>query len=228
MKNIAIIPARGGSKRIKNKNIKLFFGKPIIQWTYEILKKSKLFSKIIVSTDSIKIKNVCKKFGVKHFIQRPNKLSKDNVGIREVMQHAVIALDKEITFDYACCVFPCSPFLKIKNLKDALKIINKKKDLVVHPIAKFRHPPERSLIVKKNFLKPTNKKNQGKMTQVFQQQFHDLGQFYFSHKNYWIKNSKKSKGIGISLPIWETVDIDDMEDWQFAEYLFKLKKINLN
>ena len=81
MKNIAIIPARSGSKRIKNKNIKLFFGKPIIQWTYEILKKSKLFSKIVVSTDSKKIKNVCKKFGVKYFIERPKKLSTDNVGI---------------------------------------------------------------------------------------------------------------------------------------------------
>ena len=71
MKNIAIIPARGGSKRIKNKNIKLFFGKPIIQRTYEILKKSKLFSEIVVSTESSKIKKVCEKFGVKSFILRP-------------------------------------------------------------------------------------------------------------------------------------------------------------
>ena len=127
MKNIAIIPARSGSKRIKNKNIKLFFGKPIIQWTYEILKKSKLFSKIVVSTDSKKIKNVCKKFGVKYFIERPKKLSTDNIGIREVVQHAIYTLDKEMKFDYVCCVFPCSPFLKVKNLKTALNIINKKK-----------------------------------------------------------------------------------------------------
>ena len=226
MNNIAIIPARGGSKRIKNKNIKLFFGKPIIQRTYEILKKSKLFSEIIVSTESSKIKKVCEKFGVKSFIQRPKKLSGDNVGIKYVMQHAIVTLDRKIQFDNTCCVFPCSPFLKISNLKIALKLIAKKKNLVVHPVTKFRHPPERSLIMKNNFLKPTNRSNQDKMTQVFRQQFHDLGQFYFCHKNYWFMKSNKSKGIGIPLPIWETVDIDEMEDWKFAEYLFKLKNNN--
>ena len=86
-----------------------------------------MFSEIVVSTESSKIKKVCEKFGVKSFILRPKKLSRDNVGIKDVMQHAIVTLDRKIQFDNTCCVFPCSPFLKISNLKIALKLIAKKK-----------------------------------------------------------------------------------------------------
>ena len=92
--NIAIIPARLGSKRIKNKNIKKFYNKPIIQWTFEILKKSKVFSHIIVSTESHKIINICKKIGIEDFVIRPLKLSGDFIGIQKVIEHSIIELEK--------------------------------------------------------------------------------------------------------------------------------------
>ena len=224
MSNIAILPARLGSKRIKEKNIKIFFGKPVIQRTYEILKKSNIFSNIIVSTESEKVVKICKKFGINTFIKRPTKLSGDNIGIREVMQDAIDRIEKKIKFENVCCVFPCSPFLKTKNLKKALKYIKNNKNCVVLPVSKFRCPPEKSLIMKKNNqLKALNTRNMGKMTQDFVSKYHDVGQFYFSHKSYWFKNKKKVKGIGIELPIWDTVDLDNLEDWEFSKMLFKFK-----
>lgn len=225
MSNIAILPARLGSKRIKEKNIKKFYGKPIIQWTYEILKKSNIFSHIIVSTESEKIVQVCKKFGINTFIKRPTKLSGDSIGIREVMQHAIDQTQKKIKFENVCCVFPCSPFLKIKNLKEALKYVKNNKNYLVHPVSKFRCPPEKSLTMQKGKqLKVVNTKNMKKMTQSFVSKYHDVGQFYFTHKSYWFKEKKKVKGIGIELQVWDTVDIDNIEDWEFAKILFKLRK----
>jgi len=225
MSNIAILPARLSSKRIKEKNIKIFYSKPMIQWTFEILKKSKIFSDIYISTESEKIINVCKKIGIKSFIKRPKKLSGDKVPIREVMEHAVNYLNDKIYFKNTCCVFPCSPFLRIKNLKKALKIIYDKKNCVVHPVSKFRHPPERSLVMnKKNYINVVNQKNMTLPTQNFITKYHDLGQFYFSHKSIWAKKPQLIKRIGLELSIWDTVDIDNQEDWEFAKILFKLKK----
>lgn len=227
MSNIAILPARGGSSRIKHKNIKLFFGKPIIQWTFKILKNSGLFKKIYVSTESKKIINTCKKIGINNFIIRPAKLANSRVGIREVMQHSIKYLEKEnVKFDNVCCVFPCSPFIQIKNLKRALKILKKKRDIVVQPVTKFLHPIEKAFYMNsKNKLKPVSQTLMKRNTQDFSKKYYDLGQFYFSHKDYWFMNSKKVKGFGLELKYWETVDIDNKEDWELAKILFKLKKL---
>lgn len=225
MKNIAIIPARGGSKRIKNKNIKLFYGKPIIQRTFEIIKKSKIFDEIYISTESNKIIRVCKSVGLKSFIRRPKTLSGHKVGIREVMQHAIKKLDKKIDIINVCCIFPCSPFLNVKNLKKALLKVNLNKKYLVHAVSRFSHPPERRLLMKKNgILSPYNEKNMSKNTQSFSPSYYDLGQFYFSHKSVWFNSSKNVKRVGIEISNWESVDIDNIDDWSFAEKLFKFKK----
>lgn len=225
MTNIAIIPARLGSKRIKQKNIKKFYSKPMIAWTVEILKKSKIFSHIIVSTESEKIINISKKFGIKLFVERPKVLAGDNIGIKEVIIHAIKDLEKKIKFTNVCCVFPCSPFLKIENLKKSLKILKSKKNYLVHPVSEYRHPIERSLIMKKNnILTPVNPANMTKMTQDFETKYFDQGQFYFFHKKFFKKKNNKKSTIGIKIPAWDTVDFDNPEDWIFAEKLFKFKK----
>ena len=230
MKNtIAIIPARLGSRRIKEKNIKKFFSKPIIRWTYEILEKSKIFSYIFVSTESEKIIKVCKKSGIKNFIKRPKKLAGDNTTIKEVMIHALKELEKKkYHFENVCCVFPCSPFLKVKNLKKAFKIIqNKNENFVVHAITKYRHPPERCLMInKKKEISLVNEKIMHKMTQSFKTKFHDVGQFYLTKKKTWTKKSKNITRIGIELMPWESIDIDNKEDWEFAVKIFRTFKKN--
>lgn len=222
IKNIAIIPARLGSKRIKEKNIKTFYSKPIIQWTYEILKKSKLFSKIYLSTESEKIIKICKKFGFRSIIKRPKILAGGKTTIKAVMIHALKELNKSHNFNNVCCVFPCSPFLSIQNLIKAEKIIKKKDNYLVHPVTKFRHPPERSLILnKKNEISVVNENLMQKMTQEFKTKYHDVGQFYFSNQKVWLKKPNDIIRVGIELKPWEAIDIDNVDDWKFAEKLFK-------
>ena len=208
--NIAIIPARLGSKRIKEKNIRLFFSKPMIQWTYEILKKSKIFKKIYISTESEKIIRVCKKFGAKNFIKRSKKLSSDNVPILPVVKDSIIKIDRMEKFENICCAFPCNPFLKILDLKKALKYLRIKKKNFVHN--------ELKVIFKKNLKKDTNS---------FRQQYYDIGQFYFAHKKVWLNNYMNTRRVGIKKPIWSAVDIDNQEDFELAKFLFN-KKIRKN
>ena len=223
--NIAIIPARYGSKRIKRKNIINFFSKPIIKWTFETLQRSKIFSKIIVSTESEKIIKVCKKIGIKFFIRRPKKLSGDFVGLQEVIEHSIKNLDKKIKFDNVCCILPCNPFLEIRTLKKALKIVKKNKKNYVNTITKFKHPPEQSYIIRNNKeLVQTNRLNHLKMTQTFKTKYHDLGQFYFASQHAWLKKNSR-KRYGVELPNWSTIDIDDKQDLKYAKILFQLKKL---
>lgn len=220
--NIAIIPARLGSKRIKQKNIKIFHSKPIIQWTYEVLKKSKIFSRIILCTESEKIIKECKKFGFNDYLKRNKKLSKDNIGTNQVVEYAIKEISKNLNFQNVCCVYPCNPFLKINILKSALKTLKLNKKSFVQTIVKFDHPVERSFIIKKNNeLDFLNKKVFFKNTQYFKTHYYDAGQFYFAAKNTWLSKSN-IKRIGIEIPKWNTVDIDTNEDWKFAKLLFKL------
>ena len=120
---IAVIPARGGSKRIKNKNIKNFCGKPIIAYSIQAAKKSKLFSRIIVSTDSNRIAKIAKKYGAEVPFTRPKKLSDDYTGTVEVMAHAVNLIKKsDPNILGACCIYPTAPFIQANDLLAAWKI----------------------------------------------------------------------------------------------------------
>ena len=121
---IAIIPARAGSKRIKNKNIINIFGKPMIQRTIEILLKSKLFDMIIVSSDSKKIQNISRKAGAKVLFTRPKNLANDFVGTFEVINHTINHLMSiNILPQYVCCVYPTSIMLKPSDIKNSYKKI---------------------------------------------------------------------------------------------------------
>ena len=128
---IAIIPARGGSKRIKNKNIKNFLSKPILYWTLKTLKKSNLFYKIIISTDNFKIKKIALKLGVDEVINRPKDLSDDITPTKPVIEHAIentkFKGNRKVKF--VCCVYPCNPFLNSSDLIKSFKIL--KKNLVI-------------------------------------------------------------------------------------------------
>ncbi len=219
-KNIAILPARYGSKRIKNKNIKNFKSKPIIYWTYNILRKSKIFDAIFVSTDSKKIYQVCKKIGIKKFIKRPKKLSGDLIGTNEVILSAIKDLSKKYELNNICCVYPCAVFLNIKDLKKAIKISNKDNKNFVYPVAEFPSPIERALELKKdNTISKLNKKLFDKRTQEFKKTYYDTGQFYFSHKFGWL-NMRKRFNFGIKIPNYRAIDIDYPEDWKKAEFFF--------
>ena len=225
-KVLAILPARGGSKRIKKKNIKIFNGKPMIYWSLKTLIKSNLFHKIIVSTEDKKIKDLSIKFGADIIVERPKKLADDFTGTQEVINHSIKYLENQnLKFDYVSCVYPCSPFLKISDLKKALKL-SFTSEKFIFPVLEYSHPIQRAMFKKKNkdlyFL---NKKNQNRRTQDFKKTFYDAGQFYFAKKKTWLSKKKMhSFAKGIVVPNWRVIDIDNNEDWIKAQKISKYLK----
>ena len=225
LKNIAIIPARIGSKRIKKKNIKNFLGKPIIYWTLMSLKKSKLFDKIYISTDSKEIINKVKKFGFYDFILRGKLLSNDNTGIIPVTIDAIKKISENYLIENICCVFPCNPFLKKKELKKSLDILNKNKNAFIFPVVKYSHPTERAYYFLNNqIIRRVTKIKDNERTQDFKSKYFDSGSFYIAKKNTWF-SKKKKKIIGIKSDWWSAVDIDTSDDWKKAELLYKTFKL---
>jgi len=224
--DIAIIPARAGSKRIKNKNIKLFCGKPIIYWTIKKIKKSNLFDKIIVTSDSNKILNISKKCGADILIKRNKKLSNDFTPTHPVINHSILSLSN-LSINKVCCFYPCNPFLNILDIKKAFILQKKNKNKFICSISKYPHPIQRALKV--NRLKKINfffKTNPSIRTQDLKNLFHDAGQFYFANKKIWLnKKDVLENSIALKIPSWRSIDIDTLEDWKKAELLFKVLKL---
>ena len=225
---VAIIPARGGSKRIPKKNIKNFCGKPIIGWVINILKKSKIFDRIIVSTDDKKIISIVKKYNVEAPFVRPKKLANDKVGTSEVVEHAISWLQKTgYKPSQVCCVYPTSPLLQIKDLKKSLQILNSGKWEYVFSASSFGPSIFRSFAKnKKGKIKIIFPKKVNKRSQDLEKAYHDAGQFYWGMAKTWLSKKeifgKKSKII--LLPRWRVQDIDVIEDWKNAEIIFRLLK----
>ena len=219
---IAIIPARAGSKRIKNKNIIDIFGKPMIQRTIEILLKSKIFDMIIVSSDSKKIQNISRKAGAKVLFTRPKNLANDFVGTFEVINHTINHLMSiNILPQYVCCVYPTSIMLKPSDIKNSYKKIRDKNCDFALSVTDYGHPPQRGFYLKNNSLRVLNKKFYKQRTQDLDKIYHDAGQFYWGKTSSWLKNKFmfSQKCFGLILPRHRAIDIDDKED------LYMLKKV---
>ena len=224
MKNLAIIPARGGSSRLRNKNIKEFYGKLILNRTVSIIKKSKIFDEIVLSTDSIRIKNIGLKNNLK-IIERNKKLSKNQATTLDVIVDAINKI-KNLNFENVCCIYPCNPFLNIKDIKKSFQILEKYNKKFIFPVCEFTHPIERACTLSKgnkkiNFI---NKNNANKNTQFFEKKYHDAGQFYISNPTNWIKKKKMhSDSTCFEINNFNAVDIDDEDDWKMAELIYKYK-----
>jgi N-acylneuraminate cytidylyltransferase len=225
--NVAIIPARGGSKRISNKNIKNFKGYPLIYWSLKAAISSKLFDKIIVSTDSIKIKNIAEKLKAEVPFLRPKNISNDHASTADVMKHAVGWLEKNnISPKFVCCIYPTAAFLKPKDIIKAYKKIKNSKWDYVFSGGRFTSSIFRSFKKNKhNGLKMIFPKFYNKRTQDITETFHDAGQFYWGKKNSWKKKKLifSSKSCMIEIPRWRIHDIDNLEDWHAAEKMWILK-----
>jgi len=225
--NIAIIPARKNSLRIKNKNIKKFNGKPIIFWSIKTAIKSKLFKDVFVSTDSKKIAQLAVKYGAKALYPRPPKLSDTYSTIIDVIKFEIKNLEnKKIKFDNICCIFPATPFLREKYLSEGLKLLKKIKSkgfiFVGNKIPKSNL---RGFYFKKDKLNLIQTNLINTRTQDLPNFFIDAGQFYWGEKKLWKKENsvfiKKSKIL--LLPYSKSVNIDDLKDWKDAEFYSKKK-----
>jgi len=227
MNNICIILARAKSKRIKNKNIKNFYGKPIIYWSIQAAKKSKCFSKIIVSSDSRKIHNITKKFGAAENGLRPGILSGDKVFMDTVIKYEILKENKKKKIDNVCCIVATAPLINHLDIKKSFRILKKNKINYVFSASAYDAPIERYFLInKKGYLVKRKMKNMSKGSQDLKKTYHDAGQFYWaSFKTFSSKiNIYNGKSIPYYIPSYKSVDINNLEDWKKAEALFKVFK----
>ena len=221
--NIAIIPARAGSKRIKNKNIKNFYKKPMIYWVVKKIIDSNIFDLIVVSSDSLKILNLSKKYGATTFIKRPKKLANDYASTIEVVLHSIeYLLKKKKNIKNIFCIYPCNPFLKIADLKKSLIFLKKYPKSITFTVTKYSHPIQRALKMNKNKkITYVNKSMKYKRTQDLTNHYYDAAQFYVGKIDSW-RNYNRASKIGLEIPAWRVADIDNHSDWKKAQLLFKI------
>ena len=224
MESIALIPARGGSKRIPQKNIKEFCGKPIIYWTIRAALESNIFKDIIISSDDSEIIDIARGFGVKAPFVRPKKISGDYSTTHEVVFHAIKKLNElgVSEFNSLCCLYPCSPLINPSDIKASYRILESNPDKYIYPVTEYSHPISRAFSLDKdnkiNFL---HKENEKTRTQDLITYYHDAGQFYWASRKTWLNsNNMHTNAIAYKIPHWRTVDIDTIEDWKRAELIF--------
>jgi pseudaminic acid cytidylyltransferase len=221
---VAVIPARGGSKRIPRKNIKEFFGKPMIAWTIATALESRLFDHVIVSTDDEEIAAISRKWGAETPFSRPTELADDLTPTVPVIAHAVQAcLDKAWEVEYACCIYPCAPFLQVDDLILTFDLLQKNNADFVYPVTEYAHPIQRAMRqLPSGQMQFINPENEVTRTQDVEKFFHDSGQFYWGKASAWLESKKMhTDGIGMTIPNWRVVDIDSVDDWLRAENLYK-------
>jgi pseudaminic acid cytidylyltransferase len=226
--HLAIIPARSGSKRIPNKNIKDFNGKPIISYPINAAKKSKLFKEIIVSTDSSKIKKIVNKFNAKVYYLRSKKLSNDQAIIKDVLFDIVKFLKRKmLSTKYFCLLYATSPLINYHDLKTSLRILDKSSSAVdsIMAVKKFSYPIQRALgINKQKHLYMKNKKYKYARSQNLEKFYHDAGVFVWFKTESFLNKIKRNNSF-VSMPYvldeLRVQDIDNIEDWKVAEFKYK-------
>ena len=223
---IAIIPARGGSKRIARKNIKEFNGKPIIAYSIEAAIESNCFDSVIVSTDDNKIATIAKSYGADAPFIRPSSLSDDYITITEVVKHAVHWYDNNIgSVELACCIFATAPFLQPEYILKGLKELLSLKSAFSFSVTEFSYPIQRAVYIdKKGLIKMFQPDFFHTRSQDLKQGFHDAGQFYWGTKKAWMSDQElfNSLPAPVILPRYLVQDIDTMEDWKSAEIAYKV------
>jgi pseudaminic acid cytidylyltransferase len=225
MHTVAIIPARGGSKRIPNKNIKLFAGKPIIAYSIEAAKESGLFDRIIVSTDSQEIVSVASSCGAETPFIRPKDLADDHTPTAPVLHHVLVSLrETGYEVDYFCCIYATAPFLKTEYIRHGYDMIRKSRVGSVFSVTSFGFPIFRALKIKEDgrleMFWPAHELTR---SQDLPKAYHDAGQFYWLEGKTFIGQPRlyTPEALPVILPRHLVQDIDTPEDWERAEIMFK-------
>ena len=230
--NIAIIPARGGSKRIPKKNIRLFRGKPMISWSIDAAIQSNCFDKILVSTDSMEIASFAESQGAWVPFIRPENISDDFSTTKDVIVHSINWLDtNDFNLNYVCCLYATAPFVKANDLKKGFELIKKQtQDRFIFAATNFCFPIQRAFKLDKNGISSMfYPDNFNVRSQDLEKAYHDAGQFYIAKPNIWINQDNLFEDAApIIIPNWRVQDIDELDDWERAQLLHEiLEKKNL-
>ena len=219
---IAIIPARGGSKRIPNKNIKEFYGRPIIAWSIEAALASELFDHVMVSTDSTEIAEVAKRYGADVPFIRPLELSGDFVGVTDVICHATQwGVDKGWKIDHVCCILPTAPLVSLEDMKQGYVDLIRENYSFVISVTDYASSIFRSFQKEKRGVKMFFPEKFNTRSQDLPMAIHDAAQFYWGTAAAWLgKQCAFGSETGVvKIPRWRVQDIDTEDDWMMAELL---------
>ena len=225
MKTLAMITARGGSKRIPRKNIKEFNGKPIIAYSIEAALASGVFDEVMVSTDDEEIAEIAKKYGAKVPFFRSEKTANDFATTVDVIEEVLNTYkERGEEFDIFCCIYPTAPFITAKRLKDAVEELSKSDADSLIPVVRFSYPPQRAMEVHDGKLVFRQPENLSKRSQDLEPHFHDAGQFYVVRSESFFKNRGIMVGdiLPMELSELEVQDIDNEVDWKLAELKYNL------
>ncbi len=227
MSSIAIITARGGSKRIPRKNIRPFLGNPIIFYSIKAAQESGIFTEIMVSTDDDEIANFAISQGAKVPFLRSAKNSDDFATTADVIAEVLDAYKNiSVSFDTFCCIYPTAPFVTGKKIRDAMSLLNSNNADTVVPVVKFGFPIQRALKIDSGVLKMIAPENLNKRSQDLPASYHDCGQFYCGKVSSFLSTRKlfTEKTIPLIFPETEVQDIDNETDWKIAELKFDLMR----
>ena len=225
MRRLAIITARGGSKRIPKKNIREFCGKPILAYSIEAALESGLFDHVMVSTDSGEIAEIAKKYGAEVPFFRSETTSGDFATTNDVLAEVLAEYEKlGMHFDVACCIYPTAPFVTVEKLKTAVEQLEASDADTLIPVVSFSYPPQRAMVVEKERLVFKYPEYLDSRSQDLQPHYHDVGQFYVFRTDRFAVNKKLM--VGDILPFivseLEVQDIDNLTDWKIAEMKYRL------
>ncbi|PLX15435.1 MAG: pseudaminic acid cytidylyltransferase [Candidatus Muiribacterium halophilum] len=227
MKRIAIIPARSGSKRIPEKNIRVFIDKPILAFSIENAIKSELFDEVMVSTDSEKVAEIAKKYGSNIPFYRSPETSDDHTGLFEVLKEVINEYKKaDEELEEVCLILATAPFVDEKLLKDSYDIFSKNGYDSLFPVVKFSYPIYRALEIKEEKINMIWPENLNLRSQDLPEAYHDAGLFYWIRVSEIMKKNTIFTDNSFGYEISEMVaqDIDTEEDWKIAEFKYRFLK----
>ena len=231
--NVAIIPARGGSKRIPRKNIRLFNGKPILAYSIEAARESGCVDRLLVSTDDPEIADVARSLGAEIPFVRPNHLADDQTHLDAVMCHAVQWLiDRGESPEYVCCIFATAPFLTGSILREGFQQLQASPDKQhAFGVTKFSFPIQRAVrITPLGGIEPFQPDCMRMRSQDLEEAYHDAGQFFWGRAEAILSRASifSPTSIPIVIPSYRVQDIDTPEDWIRAEWLHKALMLSEN
>lgn len=222
----AVIPARGGSKRIHRKNIREFCGKPMIAWSIEAALESDCFDRVIVSTDDAEIAKVACEWGAETPFIRPAKLSNDHVGTLSVVNHAIDWFsDNNVQAELVCCLYATAPFARAEDLRRGLEVLSEQNSDYAFSVTSFPFPIQRALRIENTGLVSMfMPEHANTRSQDLDEAWHDAGQFYWGKTEAWLAERPlfSEYAAPVLLPRYRVQDIDTPEDWRRAELMFQV------
>jgi len=222
--NIAIIPARGGSRRIPRKNIRPFAGKPMIAHAIGAAHATRLFDHVVVSTDDDETAAIAKDCGAEVPFRRPAELADDHTPTVPVVADAIRRCESlGWQFSYVCCIYPCVPLIRGSDLAEALRLLQTSRAAYSFPVTTFTAAIQRALkLDEERRVAAFHPEHELTRSQDLETAYHDAGQFYWGEKNAWLEQPRiYANSVGIVIPGWRVSDIDTMDDWERAELLFQ-------